>query len=223
MSNELIKQYQETGDSKIGDQLFDLHKGYIQANINKWSGPLPQVVMDAYGKHYALNAFKSFDPNKGANINTHLYNHISQLSRLVYQHQNVSQIPENQVQQLGRVEQAKNHLIDEYGREPEVHEIADYMNVPTVHIERIMKNNRKDFLNDSDAETQQFAVQKDSKMSDRIFAIRNKLEPIQQKQFDALTGFGETKPLTPQEFGKVFKMKPYEVSRLKTSFAKRFK
>jgi hypothetical protein len=57
-------------------------------------------------------------------------------------------------------------------------------------------------------------------MSDRIFSYRQSLDDKMKNKFDALTGFGDTKPLSPQQFGKKFKLKPYEVSRLKTFFAK---
>lgn len=222
MTNELILQYQQKPSKELEDQLLDLHKGYIRANVNKWSGILPQPVLETYGKHYALNAFKTFDVNKGANINTHLYNHISQLSRLIYQNQNVATISEHQVQNLGKLIQAQKFLLDELGHEPSMDELSDHLSLPKAHIERIIKNNRADLINDSDTEFQTSQTS-DTKIADRIFSVRNSLKEKEKEQFDALTGFGGIKPLSPQDFGKKFKMKPYEVSRLKTSFAKRFK
>ena len=222
MSNELILQYQKTNDKEIGDQLLDLHKDYIRANVNKWDGILPLSVLQAYGKHYALNAFKSYDPNKGAGINTHLYNHISQLSRQVYANQNSIRIPEHQIQMIGKVNSAKDLLTDELGREPSVDEIADHLHLPKQHIAKIIKNQRADFLNDSDTD-QQHQVGGDNKLSDKIFGYRQGLDEKQKEHFDHLTGFGGTTALSPQQFGKKFKLKPYEVSRLKTYFAKGLK
>lgn len=222
MSNELILQYQKTNDKEIGDQLLDLHKDYIKANINKWDGILPSSVLQAYGKHYALNAFKSYDPNKGAGINTHLYNHISQLSRQVYANQNSIRIPEHQIQMIGKVNSAKDLLTDELGRDPTTDEIADHLHLPKQHIAKVIKNQRADFLNDSDTD-QQHQVGGDNKLSDKIFGYRQGLDDKQKEHFDHLTGFGGTTALSPQQFGKQFKMKPYEVSRLKTYFAKGLK
>jgi DNA-directed RNA polymerase specialized sigma subunit len=222
MSNELILQYQKNPTKENGQLLLDAYSPYIKANINKWRGIIPDAVLTTYGNHYALEAFKTFDPEKAA-INTHLYNHISQLSRLIYLHQNASSVPEHQIQQLGRLNQAKAYLSDELGREPTVEDLSDYMHLPQSHIERIIHNNRADLINDSDTEFQTNATNTDSKMSDRIFSVRNQMNKKEQKQFDSLTGFGGAEILSPQEFGKKFKMKPYEVSRLKTSLAKRFK
>jgi len=222
MSNELILQYQKNPTKEYEDQLLDLHKDYIRANINKWDGIIPKAIIDIYGKQYAVNAFKTFDPSKGASINTHLYNHISQLSRMIYQHNNVSSIPENLIQQLGRIKQAKNYLTDELNREPTDEEIADHMHQPLAHIKKAIKYNRADLINDSDREVKQESV-KDYTKANEIFSYRQSLPEEQKKQFDSLTGFNNQPVLSPGQFGKQFKMKPYEVSRLKSIFAKGLK
>lgn len=222
MTNELILEYQTNpGNKELQQKLFEAHGPYIQANINKWQGVLPDAVLNAYGKKYANDAFKSFNPEK-ANINTHLYNHISQLSRQVYANQNSVKIPEHQIQMIGKVNSARDLLADEFGRDPTVDEIADHLHLPKQHIAKVIKNQRADFLNDSDTDMQH-QVGGDSKVADKIFGYRQGLEDKQKEHFDALTGFGGIKPLTPQQFGKQFKMKPYEVSRLKTYFAKGLK
>lgn len=224
MTNELILQYQQNPNNKeIEEKLLNLHAPYIKANINKWSGILPNEVINAYGKKYALDAFKTFDPSK-ASINTHLYNNISQLSRLIYEHQNVSKISEHHIRDIGKINQAREYLIDQLDREPTVHELSLHTQLPVKHLERVLKNQRADFINDSDMEHQQFATQStDTSMSNRIFAYRNSLSNTQQKQFDSLTGFNNVTPLSPKEFGAKFKLKPYEVTRLKNYFAKGLK
>lgn len=222
MTDELIKQYQQTNSKELEDQLLDLHKNYIHANIAKWKGAIPDPIIFAYGKKYAIDAFKSFDASKGASINTHLYNHISQLSRMIYSANNVSSIPENLIQQLGRIKYAKNYLTDELNREPTDEEIADHMHQPLAHIKKAIQYNRADFVNDSDKDLKQHTA-KDYTTANKIFNYRQELPEVQKIQFDALTGYNDTKPLSPGEFGKQFKMKPYEVSRLKSYFAKGLK
>jgi DNA-directed RNA polymerase specialized sigma subunit len=223
MSNELIKQYQETGDKQIGEQLLNIHKDYIRSNINKWSGSVPQIVLDTHGKHHALEAFKTFDPSLGV-INTHLHNHLAQLSRLVYENQNAIKIPENQVMQIGRINSTKSFLTDEYGYEPSNQEIADHLHLPISHVEKIMKNQHADFVNDSDTEFQQIATSNtDISGANKLFAYHQSLPEDKRKQFESLTGFNNSQVLSPGQFGKKFKLKPYEVSRLKTLFAKGLK
>lgn len=220
MSNELILEYQKTGDKKLEDQLLAIHAPYIKANINKWAGSLPQPVIEAHGKNFAIQAFKTFDPSKNAQINTHLYNNISQIGRFIYQHANVSQIPEHIILQIGKINQAKDYLSDQLNRDPTNEELSDHLHMPVAHIEKIFKNQRADFINDSDKEKRQDSVGSDNRMADRIFSYRNSLTDLDKKKFDAIVGYGNTTPMKPQDFGKKFNMKPYEVSRLKTFFAK---
>jgi len=223
MTNELIASYQkDPGNKQIEQQLFDIHGSYIKANINKWQGVLPESVLQAYGKKYATDAFKSFDPTK-AQINTHLYNNISQLSRQVYQNQNSVRIPEHQIQMIGKVNSARDILFDQLGREATTDEIADHLHLPKQHIAKVLKNQRADFLNDSDTDMQHESGEHDNALADKIFGYRQSLPDHQKEQFDHLTGFGGVAPLSPQSFGKKFKLKPYEVSRLKTYFAKGLK
>ena len=223
MSNDLILQYQKNPTKQLEDQLLDLNKNYIRANINKWSGIIPEVVLQAYGKQYALDAFKSYDPNKGASINTHLYNHISKLSRHIYDNQNTIKLPEQQTQMIGKVNAARDLLTDQLGYEPSIDEIADHLSLPKQHIAKVIKNQRADFLNDSDTNVQHPYGEHDNELSNKIFEFRQSLDENRKVQFDNFTGFNNVTPLSPQDFGKKFKLKPYEVSRLKTLFAKGLK
>lgn len=222
MPNDLILQFQKNPTKEIEQKLFEVHGPYIQANINKWQGIIPDSVLNAYGRKYALDAFKTFNPEK-ANINTHLYNNISQLSRKIYENQNAVRIPEHQIQMIGKVNQAKDLLSDQLGRDPTTDEIADHLSLPKQHIAKVIKNQRADFLNDSDTEMQHAYGEHDNNLGSRIFSYRESLKPLQKKQFDYLTGFGGTDPLSAKEFGKKFSLKPYEVSRLKAHFAKGLK
>lgn len=224
MSNELIAQFQlDPTNKEIEQKLFDEYGSYIKSNINKWAGPIPQVVLDTHGKHHALEAFKTYNPELGS-IHTHLYNGLAQLSRLVYENQNAVKIPENVTLKIGKVNSVKSYLTDQLGYEPSIDEIADHLHLPTSHIEKIIQNQRADFINDSDTEFQQIATStKDISTSNKIFSYRNKLEPEKQKQFDMLTGFNNAQILSPGQIGKKLKLKPYEVSRLKQFFAKGLK
>ncbi len=217
MTFDLIKQYQANPNQENSKLVLDAHAPFIKSQTNKWKGILPDIVMDTKAKHFALEAFKTFDPSK-ANINTHLYNHLSQLSRLVYTHQNVSQIPEHQIRLIGQVDYAKNFLKDEYGREPVAHEIADYLSIPVAHINKVLENNRKDLLFDSDHEQFGNVTTAKNQMFERLMSLQTHLPEKQKNQLNDLVGINQD-PLPLKEFGKKYKMKPYEVSRLKTYFA----
>jgi len=218
-----IELYQKIPTKELGQKLLDEHKDVINAHRLKWSGVLPDVVIKKHAETYALDAFKSYDPSRGASITTHLFNHLSKLSRLNYENQNVVKIPEHQILQISHYKDVVAHLTDKLDRQPSIEEISDHMFIPVSHVKRLEQNlSHKDFTYDSDKEDIQQRNIEASPESLYIQDTFGKLKPIEQKQFKDLTGYGESVILKPSAFGQKYKLKPYEVSRVKASLAKRF-
>jgi len=218
MHNILL--YQQTLDPKLGQELLSEHANTINKHRAKWSGVLPASVIQSHAEAFALKAFQTYDPSKGAHIDTHLFNHLSKLSRLNYENQNTVRIPEHQIRQIGNYNATVNHLTDVFGREPEMHEIADHMMLPIAHVEKISKNTRSEYIGDG---TDHLAIQTASigatdthnlQVQDRI----NSLPTKERKVFNALTN-----GMSPGNLGKQLGLKPYEVSRLKLKIAKHFR
>ena len=221
MKNILL--YKQTQSPELGQQLLDEHKATIDKHIAKWSGVLPDIVIQKNAQKFALDAFKSYDPTRGADIKTHLFSHLSQLARLNYENQNVVKIPEHQIRQIRNYQDSVSYLTDKLDRKPSYEELADHMAMPVAHIQRLSQNvNRKDFTYDSDKEDIQQQDIENGPESLYIQDTFNRLKPLEQKQFQDLTGFNKTNILKPAKFGEKYKMKPYEVSRVKTSLAKKF-
>jgi DNA-directed RNA polymerase specialized sigma subunit len=219
-----IELYQQSNSPELAQQLLDEHKQTIDKHITKWSGVLPDVVIKKHAHRYALDAFKSFDTSKGADIKTHLFNHLSKLSRLNYENQNVVKIPEHQILQIRNYQDSVTHLKDVLDRNPSHEELADHMVMPVAHIKRLATHvNRKDYTYDSDYEDMQQGDIQTNPESLYIADTFNKLDKREQQQFQDLTGYNDVPSLKPGQFGKKHKLKPYEVSRVKTSLAKRFK
>ena len=223
-TTDLILKYKATNDPKIGQQLLELHAPIINQHVQKWSGTIPDIVIRKYADQYALDGFRTYDPSK-AQIQTHLYNHLSRLSRLNYANQNVVQIPEHQIRQISSFNQSINHLRDTLDREPTQEEIADHMGIPVSHVAKLAKNIRKEFSFDSNFEgysTGQLlginGISDSIKLN--LHDTLNRMAPEDRAKFNDITGFEGTKPLTPKQFGSKYGMKPYEVSRFKSNLAR---
>ena len=218
-----LELYQQTQSPELAQKLLDEHKDTINKHVQKWSGVLPDVVIKKHAETYALDAFKSYDPSKGADIKTHLFNHLSKLSRLNYEHQNVVKIPEHQILHIRNYQDTVAHLTDTLGHTPNEEEIADHMVVPVAHVKKLAHNlAHKDYIYDpTEAEIQQESIEADPQ-SLYIRDTFKKLPTLERKQFSDLTGYNNTAILKPAQFGQKYKLKPYEVSRVKSSLAKRF-
>lgn len=99
----------------------------IQNEVNKWAGAIARPVLEAKGKALALEAIKSYDPNAGAALATHVTNRLLKLSRTVYSHQDAVRIPEHKKLKVNAYFGAVKELRTEFGREPTSIEVADHM------------------------------------------------------------------------------------------------
>ena len=217
MSNPLILQYQQRPTPELEGRLLAEYDPYIKASAKKWRGSLPDAVIDAHAKNHAIEALRTYDPNKG-DINTHISSKMQRLGRLNYEHSNVARIPEHQIRHIGKLKQQQAYLTDILDREPTPEELAKVMKMPKSQIKRMVANLRGDLINDSDTEFSG-PVAHDHTKGHRLASYRHDLSPLEQKQFDHLTGYGGVKPLKPTEFGRLYGLKPYQVTRLKNRHA----
>lgn len=76
----------------------------------------------------AVKAFNTYDPNRGAALNTHVQNTMRRGLRFVHQTQNLAYIPEAKVEKIGPINKAVDALTEDLGRAPTASEIAAHMN-----------------------------------------------------------------------------------------------
>lgn len=90
------------------------------------AGSLPDSALSAEITKHAINAIDSYDPNKGAKLSTHVFNHIAQASRLNYTYQNVVRMSEDKQQgKFKHYKKALDDLSSELNQEPTDKQVAD--------------------------------------------------------------------------------------------------
>jgi hypothetical protein len=223
MSNEKIFEFQASADPSVGRQLLDEHSYTINQHIKKWSGVLPEIVLKKHAESFALDAFKSFDPSKGAQIQTHMYNHLQRLGRLNYANQNIAKIPEHHIRNISKVNDTENMLTDTLGREPSHAEIAKHLKIPVSHVKQVKMITRSEYsVEGRDEELQTEGTHAvDNELVLKLNDTISKFNDDDRQKFGELTGYGNVKQLKPHEFGAKHNLKPYEVSRYKNLLGKR--
>ena len=94
-------------------------------------------------KHF-IAALKSYDPTRGAAINTHVEQRLKKVMRYNNRYQNLAYIPEGQSKYIGKLQKAQTELKEELGREPTHKEIADHLGMPVKTVTTVFKSVRKD-------------------------------------------------------------------------------
>lgn len=124
---ELWRKYKDDPGKHTLKPLMDELDPIIQNQVNKWSGAIARPVLLSKAKRLALEAIKSYDPNAGAALATHVTNRLKKLSREVYTHQDAVRLPEYKKLKVNNYQTGVNELMDKHGREPTNEELSDFL------------------------------------------------------------------------------------------------
>lgn len=102
-----------------------------------------------------LHAVDTYDPTKGAQLKTHVWNNVEHgLGRFVDEHSNVARISAGRVKYIGRFQTADDDLREALGRKPSDDELAAQLNKTldtakkwdAAEVSRMRKELRNDYL-----------------------------------------------------------------------------
>jgi RNA polymerase primary sigma factor len=105
---------------------------------------IPESAMKAQAQKHVIEAFQTYDPSKGTALNTWVENRLPKLGRFRNRYQNMAYIPEGKADKIGKIDRAKNELIEELGREPTMDELGDHLSMNPKKIQEILKAQRRD-------------------------------------------------------------------------------
>ena len=124
--HDLWHQWKKTGDDNKALQLMQSYQPLIFNTVNKFSSSnVPRSVLAAEGQRLAFDAIKTYDPKKGAGLNTHIHNNLRNLNRMTYENMSVGNIPESRAMKVVTFKNVKTNLEDKLGRDPSMSEMAD--------------------------------------------------------------------------------------------------
>lgn len=102
---------------------------------NQWKAPtIPKSAMEMELMGHVVKAFETYNPNKGASLNTHVNVRVQKAKRYVVRHQNMAYIPEQKSYAIGPIQRAESNLSEELGRPPTPKEIADHLGMSVKHV-----------------------------------------------------------------------------------------
>ena len=148
---ELWKKYKYEGDTVAKSQLLKSLKPMIISRVLPWmkNSPLPESAVEAEGIRLAAEAFETYDPKKGAQLKTHVWNRLNKIHRYGYTYQNVGSIPEPRAAQVGTYQNTVEMLRDKLEREPSIDEIRQELGWKISDIQSMQKELRGDLILDS--------------------------------------------------------------------------
>jgi len=147
---ELWKSYNKTGDKRALRKLMHSFTPLVRSRVRPWvkNSPLPKSAVEAEGMRLLRHGINTYNPNKGAALNTHVWHQLSKIHRYGYKYQNVGSIPEPRAAKVGVYQNAYELLKDKKNRDPTIQELRQELGWKISDLKAIDQELRQDLVLD---------------------------------------------------------------------------
>jgi len=203
--------------------LIQSFKPLINHRANVWAGRVRDVPPEAIRAEFTnqfVQALQTYDPNRGAALNTHVSHQLKKAQRFVTTYQNPGRIPENRIYRIRELQDAEMHLDEQFGRPPTQLEIADHLKWSPRQVDLLQREVRKA------RPTGQFETDPmsftPSRHNEIVRLLPYDLSPEEKQVFEYVYGIGGKPRLEPGQIAQRLGMSAPKVSRLKKSIAEKY-
>jgi RNA polymerase nonessential primary-like sigma factor len=193
----------------------------IDAAVKHYAGTDNPIIRQR-AKLLAVKAVKSFDPTLGANLKTHVSQHLQELRHTTSQIQEPLALPRQLRQDRGAVLRAIDDIQNNLGREASDEEIADSTGLPVKRVVKVRAKMRQGVPlsvienqdeNDEDDSSYDHVQNASTPEQDWLDAVYHDLGDIDRLILQYRTGYRNAPELSNQEIAKRLKLSPSAVSQ----------
>lgn len=205
------------------EPLLTSYSPFINQKVNEYSrnaAMLSPEAVKAEVQKQVIKAFETYDPNRGAQLLTHVYQRVPKALRFVVTNQNVAHIPERPAYAIGKVNRGQAELQETLGRDPTHEELAGHLGMSVKALKRVQSAQIKDVPSSAfEAAPNTFANQRQQEI---LSMLPHVLTPEEKKVFD-LVYHPENPVISTGALAKQLGMSAPQVSRLKSSIINKAK
>lgn len=202
--------------------------------VRSWKAPnVQEPAFRADLKTHAVQAFESFDPNRGASLRTHVNNRLKKSMRFNQRYQNMAYVPEAKTDLMGPIQRSRDALHTQLGRPPTPQEIAGHMKtqpgatkamrqITPQMVNTVQQMQVKDVAGSafqSDPVPQGMSTETHKADIVDLFRRDPKVLTPEERQVFTLM---EDQQLTPGQVAKRLGKSPHAVSRIRTSINRKY-
>lgn len=198
---------------------------YKRANeAGKGRVEVPTAAIDFAHKQQAVNALRSFDPNKGVKLTTWVTTNLKKVSRFIHNTQNLTRITEPLAMKIGTFRAVKADLTERLGHEPDDHSMHEAL-VPHGYsmkdIKRLNKEVRKSYVSGQGGLDDVQSALNSSPDVEVIHLVVPQLSKSELAVHEYTFGLNGKAKLNPGAIAKKLKMDNSKVAKLRTSIWKK--
>ena len=221
---DLWKKWKENGEKPQDlKPLLQSFKPLIRSRANSWASraDLPPAAVHFEFNKQAVNALKSYNPDKGTALGSWVTTNLRKAQRWVSQYQDPTRFQENRYYKTGAWDNAVATLDDQLGREPTTREIAEHLGWSEAEAGRMESEKRKTLFSTGFEGYDPTSIMP-SRDAEKLRLIRYELlDPDMLQVFDYTVGTNGKPQLRPGEIAKKLNMSPSKVTRIRKAIAKK--
>jgi DNA-directed RNA polymerase specialized sigma subunit len=182
----LYNNWAQTKSKKDMSKLINHLAPILTKEVSSVAGSVPTVALMGEAKIWAIKAVKTFDPNKGFALSTHVTNYIRRTKRVNYKYQNFARLPEHMQLDFHHYNRAVQSLTDEMNEEPTSQHIADRLGWSKSRVDKFKSRIYSDHIESANENPTQV-----SEFSDNNLLLKSLLSHLNEQETFILNNRGK--------------------------------
>lgn len=167
------------------------------------------------------NAFKTFNPRRGVQLNTHVFNTMKKATRYLIRHQTLGIIPEGRALRAREFIEGRARLGEILGRESSSMELAEHLKWSQPEVQR-MESELRQTSPTSEFEDEPTTI-RPSRDQEVIHMLQYELDGEQKLVYEYVFGMGGKPKLAPGQIATKLGWTPSKVTRIKNKIIEKVK
>lgn len=206
--------------------LLDKASPVLDSAIRSYGGG--NQALKSRARKIAIEAFKTYDPNKGAKLSSHLMTQLQPLTRHAREYGQLVKIPERISLDLYRLSQAEQEHMNTYNRPPSDKELADKTGMSMRRLSKVRDYRRGETAESAFTESDEGdrsimypGVNKPDPQAIWMEYVHHDSSPLDQQILEWRTGYNGKEVLSNNEIAKRLNLSASAVSQRAAKLAQR--
>lgn len=220
---ERIAEWQKSKDPKLFAEMIIRYQPVVNSVVRKYStvGVAP-ATLRAQATSQMIKAFNSYDPTKGAQPTTHIWNNLQKVQRIASESQISGHIPEHRNLKRATFTIVKQNLEDRLGYEPSTSELSDELNWNKKETARMLNEIQGETTaSKADFDFYGNSITKEHKDKALVDYLYHELSGKDKVIFEHTFGFGGKPILNNKDIAKKLRVNEMFVHRAKKKMSKK--
>ena len=215
---QLWRAWKESPEEDNLVPLMENFQGAVNRVVNVYrAAPVPPSAVEGVAQREMLKAFNTYNPSKGASLNTHVNWYLKKVHGFVGQHQNLARIPDHRIRKIGEYKETRERLTEKFGYTPDAITLSEHLGPKwsVKEVSRMETELRADWIASKSLEPDHLDIEEVGREREMMRHIVHELTPQQRTVYEYTLGVNGKPELKAGVIAKTMKISPSKVSRIR--------